>query len=147
MVCGVFCGVGSDETDAGIIEKESRSNATKGPPSGIGLSPDSDHPRLVRKDGMTGYTRCMSKSSHFVKTTISVPNEVYVRATRRAKELGTSRSALFARAVEKELDEEESSVDVIDRINAVVDAVQEDTLEFSSTAARRVLAKDDNAKW
>ena len=50
--------------------------------------------------GMTGYTHRMSKSSHFVKTTISVPNEVYVRATRRAKELGTSRSALFARAVE-----------------------------------------------
>jgi len=39
--------------------------------------------------GMTGYTHRMSKSSHFVKTTISVPNEVYVRATRRAKELGT----------------------------------------------------------
>jgi metal-responsive CopG/Arc/MetJ family transcriptional regulator len=96
---------------------------------------------------MTGYTRGMSKSSHFVKTTISVPNEVYVRATRRAKELGTSRSALFARAVEKELDEEESSVDVIDRINAVVDAVKDDTREFTSTAARRVLAKDDNAKW
>jgi len=97
--------------------------------------------------GMTGYTHRMSKSSHFVKTTISVPNEVYVRATRRAKELGTSRSALFARAVEKELDEEESSVDVIDRINAVVDTVKDDTREFTSTAARRVLAKDDNAKW
>jgi predicted DNA-binding protein len=93
--------------------------------------------------GMTGYTPGMSKSTHFVKTTISVPNEVYVRATRRAKELGTSRSALFARAVEKELDEEESSVDVLDRINAVED----DTREFTSTAARRVVARDDNAKW
>jgi len=97
--------------------------------------------------GMTGYTHGMSKSSHFVKTTISVPSEVYVRATRRAKELGTSRSALFARAVEKELDEENSSVDVLDRINAVVDAVKVDTIEFTSAAARSVLAKDDRAKW
>jgi len=118
-----------------------------GPLSGIVSSPDSDHPRLVRRMGMTGYTPGMSKSTHFVKTTISVPNEVYVRATRRAKELGTSRSALFARAVEKELDEEESSVDVLDRINAVVDAVEDDTREFTSTAARRVVARDDNAKW
>jgi hypothetical protein len=29
----------------------------------------------------------------------------------------------------------------------VVDAVKDDTREFTSTAARRVLAKDDNAKW
>ncbi len=29
----------------------------------------------------------MAETNHFVKTTISVPGEVYARATRRAKEL------------------------------------------------------------
>ena len=111
------------------------------------LIPVLTHPRCVRHSGMTSYTHSMSKSSQFVKTTISVPSEVYARATRRAKELGTSRSALFARAVEKELDEANSSADVLDRINAVVDAVKDGTIEFTSTAARRVLAKDDGAKW
>jgi|GEM_PF-2375472 len=96
---------------------------------------------------MTGYTQSMSKSSQFVKTTISVPSEIYARATRRAKELGTSRSALFARAVEKELDGTNSSADVLDRINAVVDDVKDDAIEFTSTAAHRVLVKDDSAKW
>jgi len=143
----VVCGVGTDETDAGTIEMWSGSSATEGTSIRRRLVSRFEQIRTCLKIGMTGYTHRMSKSSHFVKTTISVPNEVYVRATRRAKELGTSRSALFARAVEKELDEEESSVDVIDRINAVVDAVKDDTREFTSTAARRVLAKDDNAKW
>lgn len=96
---------------------------------------------------MTGYTIGMNKSGHYVKTTISVPSEVFARATRRAKELGTSRSALFARAVEKELDGANSSTDVLGRINAVVDAVKDDTIEFTSAAARRALATDDGAKW
>ncbi len=89
----------------------------------------------------------MTKTNHFVKTTISVPSEVYARATRRAKELGTSRSAFFAGAVEKELDATHTSVDVIDRINAVVDAVSDDTREFTEAASRRLLAKDDDTKW
>ncbi len=89
----------------------------------------------------------MAKTSQFVKTTISVPSEVYARATRRAKELGTSRSAFFAGAAEKELDAANTSAGVLDRINAVVDAVNDDTIEFTTTAARRLLAKDDATKW
>jgi metal-responsive CopG/Arc/MetJ family transcriptional regulator len=89
----------------------------------------------------------MTKATQFVKTTISVPSEVYARATRRAKELGTSRSAFFAGAVEKELDAANTSAGVIDHINAVVDAVNDDTIEFTTTAARRLLAKDDGTKW
>ncbi len=96
---------------------------------------------------MTGYTLNMAKTNQFVKTTISVPIEVYARATRRAKELGTSRSAFFAGAVEKELEAANTSAGVIDRINAVVDAVNDDTNEFSTTAAHRLLAKDDDTKW
>ena len=97
--------------------------------------------------GMTSYTLNMTKTNQFVKTTISVPIEVYARATRRAKELGTSRSAFFASAAEKELEAANTSVGVIDRINAVVDAVNDDTSEFSSAAAHRLLAKDDGTKW
>ena len=97
--------------------------------------------------GMTSYTSNMTKTSQFVKTTISVPIEVYARATRRAKELGTSRSAFFAGAVERELELANTSADVIDRINAVIDAVNDDTIEFSTTAAHRQLAKDDGTKW
>ena len=82
-----------------------------------------------------------------MKTTISVPSEVYARATRRAKELGTSRSAFFAGAAEKELDAANTSAGVIDRINAVVDAVKDDTIEFTTSAARRLLAKDNGTKW
>lgn len=89
----------------------------------------------------------MTKTTQFVKTTISVPSEVYARATRRAKELGTSRSAFFAGAAEKELDAANTSAGVIDRINAVVDAVKDDTIEFTLTAARRLLVKDDGTKW
>jgi hypothetical protein len=89
----------------------------------------------------------VAKTSQFVKTTISVPSEVYARATRRAKELGTSRSAFFAGAAEKELDAANTSAGVRDRINAVVDAVNDDTIEFTTMAARRLLAKDDATKW
>jgi 3-oxoacyl-[acyl-carrier-protein] synthase III len=80
----------------------------------------------------------MTKSTQFVKTTISVPSEVYARATRRAKELGTSRSAFFAGAAEKELDAANTSADVIDCINAVVDTVNDDTIRFTTTAAQPV---------
>ena len=96
---------------------------------------------------MTSYTLGMAKTNQFVKTTISVPIEVYARATRRAKELGTSRSAFFSGAVEKELEASNTSAGVIDRINAVVDAVNDDTREFSTAAAHRLLAKDDGTKW
>ena len=70
-----------------------------------------------------------------------------MRARRGAKELGTSRSAFFAGAAEKELDAANTSAGVIDRINAVVDAVKDDTIEFTAAAARRLLAKDGGTKW
>jgi len=89
----------------------------------------------------------VTKTDPYVKTTISIPSGVYARATRRAKELGTSRSAFFAGAVEKELDSSNTSVDVIDRINVVVDAVNDDTREFAEEASRRQMAKDDGRKW
>jgi metal-responsive CopG/Arc/MetJ family transcriptional regulator len=91
---------------------------------------------------MTSYTQLVTKRTEYVKTTISVPSDVFARAARRAKELGTSRSALFSDAVEKELDATNTSDDLIGRINAVVDAIADDTVEFTTAAARRLLMRD-----
>jgi len=89
----------------------------------------------------------MMSTGQFVQTRISVPAEVYARATRRAKELGTSRSAFFTEAVEKELARVESSVDIIDQTNAVVEDTEVDTRGFVATSSRRTLAKEDATKW
>jgi len=89
----------------------------------------------------------MGKPSQFVKTTISVPSDVYVRATRRAKQLGTSRSAFFTEAVARELADASSNDDIVDQINSVVEEVNSDSSEFVETAARRTLLKDDATKW
>jgi metal-responsive CopG/Arc/MetJ family transcriptional regulator len=43
--------------------------------------------------------------THVVKTAISVPDDIFDRASRRAKALGLSRSEFFARAADKYLDE------------------------------------------
>jgi hypothetical protein len=104
-------------------------------------------PDFIQKIGMTSYTDRMPKATQFVKTTISLPSEVFARATRRARELGTSRSAYFAYAAEKELDGANTSIGVVERINAVVDAVNDDTNEFTTAAAHRLLRKDDGTKW
>jgi len=89
----------------------------------------------------------MADKVRFVKTTISVPSEVFARATRRAKELGTTRSAFFSNAVARELDATPSSPSVIERINAVVDAVNDDTAALVREAARRRLAEEDDTTW
>jgi hypothetical protein len=89
----------------------------------------------------------MKNPSQFVKTTISVPSEVYARATRRAKELGTSRSAFFTDAVEKELAGTDSSIGVIERINAVIKDTEGDTSEFVAFSSRRTLKRDDATRW
>jgi hypothetical protein len=42
-----------------------------------------------------------------------------------------------------ELNAMSTSTDLLERINAVADAVADDTVEFTSAAARRLLSKDD----
>ena len=96
---------------------------------------------------MTSYTEVMSKSSEFVKITISVRRDVVARATRRAKELGTNRSAWFSQVAERDLDASNSSVDVIARINAVVAASENDALDFARAAALQLLANGDDTEW
>ena len=43
--------------------------------------------------------------TRFMKTAISVPDETFERASRRASDLGMSRSEFFARAARRYLDE------------------------------------------
>jgi hypothetical protein len=88
----------------------------------------------------------MAKTFQFVKTSISVPIQVCAPATGRAKELDTSRSTFFAIVVEKEPESANTSACVIERINEVVDAVNDNTREFASTAAFRQLEKDDGTQ-
>lgn len=56
-----------------------------------------------------------------MKTAISLPDETYERATRRARSLGISRSEFFARAAERYADELDAD-SVTARINAAIDA-------------------------
>ena len=75
-----------------------------------------------------------------VKTAISLPDETYVRVTRRAQDLGVSRSEFFARAAEHYLAE-------LDR-NSLTRAIDEalagegdgdDTNAAAAAAGRRVV--------
>ena len=82
-----------------------------------------------------------------MKTAISVPDETYERASRRASDLGMSRSELFARAARHYLDELDAQSltgridDALERLGspdqASVDAV---------AAGHRLLAVSDD-EW
>lgn len=81
-----------------------------------------------------------------MKTAISLPDAVYERATRRAGELGMSRSELFARAVGHFLDELDAD-STTRRINAALDAVdaaKDDSGALAVAAGRDVLAHGDD---
>lgn len=78
-----------------------------------------------------------------MKTAISLPDEVFERATKQAAELGISRSEFFARAARRYLDElaEESITHLIDE---ALDAAGEDddSAVVAVTAGRRRLATE-----
>lgn len=75
-----------------------------------------------------------------MKTAISVPDETFAKASRRAQELGVSRSEFFSQAAARYLDELDAA-SVTDQINQAVDGQNE--LDDSSAVAlaqgRRVL--------
>lgn len=80
-----------------------------------------------------------------MKTAISMPNETYERATKRASDLGLSRSEFFARAAQRYLDE----LDAQSLTNQIDEALGHlDTLDEASgaavTAGHRTLADTDN---
>ena len=80
-----------------------------------------------------------------MKTAISLPDETFDRASRRAVELGMSRSEFFATAAQRYLDELDAQ-----SLTAQVDAALEtlptgdDPAEDAVTAGRRLLMADDD---
>jgi predicted DNA-binding protein len=80
-----------------------------------------------------------------VKTAISVPDETYERASRRAGDLGMSRSELFARAVERYLDELDAQ-SLTAQIDSALDCLAADEMNSAAVAAgHRVLDSLDDA--
>ena len=82
-----------------------------------------------------------------MKTAISLPDDVFVRASRRAKDLGMSRSEFFARAADRYLDELDAE-SVTGQIDAVLDQLEtpDDSAAQAVAAGRRVLAGVDD-EW
>jgi predicted DNA-binding protein len=78
-----------------------------------------------------------------VKTAISLPDATFERATRKARELGISRSAFFARAVELYLDELAGHT-VTRQIDEALQAAGADgSGSVAAAAGRRRLAAGD----
>lgn len=80
-----------------------------------------------------------------MKTAISLPDDVYELATRRAKELGISRSEFFADAARHYL-EALDRASLTARINAALELAGEDddTSDFLAEAGRRLF---DRTEW
>lgn len=80
-----------------------------------------------------------------VKTAISVPDDIFRRATRYAKRLGISRSELFTRAVEQFIQEQNARAirDSYDRAFGP-DAGDDEEVEFRRRNARKTLL---NVEW
>lgn len=85
-----------------------------------------------------------------VKTAISLPDQTYERATRRARSLGISRSEFFARAAERYADELEAA-SVTEQINAAIDdGPMDESNAWAVEAGRRHLRSTvgrDDADW
>jgi predicted DNA-binding protein len=77
-----------------------------------------------------------------MKTAISVPDATYERVTRRARELGMSRSELFARAAEEYLDDLDRR-SVTARIDDALERLGiDESSSVAAAAGRRRLASD-----
>ena len=79
-----------------------------------------------------------------MKTAISLPDETFDRASRRAKELGMSRSEFFARAAVNYLDELDAK-SLTAQMDAALDIIGEtdESTELAVSAGRRVLGATD----
>ena len=82
-----------------------------------------------------------------MKTAISVPDETFERASRRAHDLGMSRSEFFSRAAARYLDEldAESVTRQID-LAVAAQAQQDDSASDAAAVGHRVLA-DASGDW
>ena len=73
-----------------------------------------------------------------MKTTVSIPDDVFEEAERLAAELKISRSQLYSRALQ-EFVVRHAPDSLTEAMNRVVDTVGSKDDEFSKRAARRVL--------
>ena len=75
-----------------------------------------------------------------MKTAISLPNDTFVRASRRAMDLGLSRSEFFARAANRYL-EELDAASVTEQINAALKQIGtiDDSYEVAVESGRQLL--------
>lgn len=82
-----------------------------------------------------------------MKTAISVPDETFERASRRAQELGMSRSEFFSRAASRYLDELDAE-SVLRQIDQAVEALdtRDDSSSDAAAAGRRRL-RDEVDDW
>ncbi|HET9973895.1 MAG TPA: ribbon-helix-helix protein, CopG family [Streptosporangiaceae bacterium] len=78
-----------------------------------------------------------------MKTAISVPDDTYEQASRRAAELGISRSEFFARAARRYLDEL-ASKSLTSQIDEALRAVDDDSNAAAAAAGRSYLASQDD---
>ncbi len=82
-----------------------------------------------------------------MKTAISVPNETFERASRRANDLGMSRSEFFSRAADRFLDDLDA-----ESVTAQIDAALElfetpDDAAADAVAVGHRLLDDGNDEW
>lgn len=77
-----------------------------------------------------------------MKVAVSIPEPIFSEAELLAKRFRTSRSELYARALNAYV-ESHSEDRVADSWNAVVDAVDEEDLSFVREAARQTLARTE----
>jgi metal-responsive CopG/Arc/MetJ family transcriptional regulator len=78
-----------------------------------------------------------------VKTAISVPNDTFDDATKKASELGISRSEFFTRAARRYLDEL-ASRSLTEQVNEALQAAgSDDSADVAAVAGRTLLAQGD----
>ena len=79
-----------------------------------------------------------------MKTAISLPNETFDRASRRAKELRMRRAEFFARAATHYLDELDAK-SLTARMDTALDLIggMDESAELAVNAGRRVLGDSD----
>ena len=82
-----------------------------------------------------------------MKIAISVPDETFERVTKRAKELGTSRSELFSRATTHYLDELDAA-SVTHQIDLALESLGDgDDAAADAVAAGRRLVRSMDDEW
>jgi metal-responsive CopG/Arc/MetJ family transcriptional regulator len=77
-----------------------------------------------------------------MKTAVSIPDPVFEEAERLAKRLKTSRSEIYARALEQFIGEHAPDR-ITDALNSVVEAVDGGSDEFVQEASRQALARTE----